>query len=188
MQRVRLRQTGVGKDAEERRAIARKVFASQREGLFEAIKNAPDILFVAAAGNADNDVEFDEDIPSSFDLPNLLIVGAVDQAGDPTDFTSFGKTVQVCANGFEVDSYVPGGQRMKFSGTSMASPAVANLAGKLLALNPKLTPTDLVKLIKKSAERRTSGTHSYLLINPQQAVKMVAATDAPPRPKRDVGR
>ena len=123
-----LEANGIGETADERRELSRKVFKLQRDGLYEAIKGAPDILFVCAAGNADNDVEFDEYIPSSFELPNLLTVGAVDQAGDPTSFTSFGRTVQVYANGFEVDSYVPGGDRMKMSGTSMASPNAANLA------------------------------------------------------------
>lgn len=94
-----LEQNGIGSSAEERREIAREVFAEQRKGLFGAIKNAPDILFVCAAGNEDNNVEFDEYIPSSFDLPNLLVVGAVDQAGDPTTFTSFGRTVEVCTTG-----------------------------------------------------------------------------------------
>ncbi len=164
---------GIGESAEERRELARKVFALQKEGLFEAIKNAPDILFVCAAGNADNDVEFDEYIASSFDLPNLLVAGAVDQAGDPTSFTSSGRTVQVYSNGFEVNSYVPGGKRMKLSGTSMASPNVANLAAKLLAVDPALNPTQLIDLIKKGADRKTAGGMSYLLINPKRTLGML---------------
>ena len=39
---------------------------------------------MTAAGNSDNDVNFDEVIPSSFDLPNMITVGAVDQAGEET--------------------------------------------------------------------------------------------------------
>jgi subtilisin family serine protease len=168
-----LEANGIGASAEERREIARKVFASQKEGLYEAIKNAPDILFVCAAGNADSDVEFDEYIPSSFDLPNLLVVGAVDQSGEPTSFTSFGRTVQVYASGFEVDSYVPGGERMKMSGTSMASPNAANLAAKLLAIDPTLTPPKVIKLIKQGADQKTAGEHSFLLLNPKRTVELL---------------
>ena len=170
---VSLERNGIGKDAEERREIARQVFAQQKAGLYEAIKNAPNVLFVCAAGNADNDVEFDEYIASSFQLPNLITVGAVDQAGDPTSFTSFGRTVQVYANGFEVDSYVPGGKRMQMSGTSMASPNVANLAGKILAVNPDLTPPEVIDLIKKGSDRKTSGDTSYLLMNPKKTLAML---------------
>ena len=168
-----LEANGIGESAEERLAIARRVFASQKEGLYNAIKNAPDILFVCAAGNADNDVEFDEYIASSFELPNLITVGAVDQAGDPTSFTSFGKTVQVYANGFEVESYVPGGARMKFSGTSMAAPNVANLAAKMIAVDPTLTPTKVIELIKKGADRTTAGGTSFLLMNPKKTMDLL---------------
>jgi len=168
-----LEQNGIGDSAEQRRAMAREVFGYQKEGLYEAIKGAPDILFVCAAGNADNDVEFEEHIASSFDLPNLLVVGAVDQAGDPTSFTSFGGTVQVYANGFEVDSYVPGGKRMKMSGTSMASPNVANLAGKILATSPKLTPPQVIALIKKGADMRTTGETALLLMNPKRTLQLM---------------
>ena len=170
-----LEKNGIGASAEERREMARKVFALQKEGLYEAIKNAPDILFVCAAGNADNDVEFDQYIASSFDLPNLLVVGAVDQAGDPTSFTSTGRTVQVYANGFEVESYVPGGKRMKMSGTSMSSPNVANLAAKILAIAPDMTPPEVIKLIKKGADKTTVGPQSFLLMNPENTVKLLRA-------------
>jgi len=85
-------------------------------------------------------VAFNVFVPAAFELPNLLVVGAVDQAGRRTSFTSMGKNVVVYGNGFEVDSFVPGGQRMKMSGTSMASPHVTNLAAKLVALKPQLTP------------------------------------------------
>src|SRR3712207_7914432 len=49
-----------------------------------------------------------------------------------TGFTSLGKSVDIYANGFEVVSYVPGGQRIRLSGTSMSAPQVANAAAKLL--------------------------------------------------------
>lgn len=167
-----LEKNGIGKDADERREIARQVFKLQRDGLFEALQGAPDILFVVAAGNADNDVEFDEDIPSSFDLPNVLVVGAVDQAGEPTGFTSFGRTVRVYANGFEVESYIPGGERMQMSGTSMASPNAANLAGKILAINPKLKPAEVIDLILKGSEQKSSGGKSYRILDPKRTVEL----------------
>jgi subtilisin family serine protease len=165
---------GIGASAEERRALARKVFDLQKNALHLAIKNAPEILFVCAAGNADNDVAFDEYIPSSFDLPNLLTVGAVDQAGEPTSFTSFGPTVQVYANGFEVESFVPGGKRMAMSGTSMASPNAANLAAKLIAAKPELTPPQVIDLIRKGCDERNYGEKKYLLLNPQRSWDLVS--------------
>lgn len=165
-----LEKNGVGGSAEERTKLAREIYAIDRDGLFEALKSAPEILFVVAAGNSDNDVEFDDIMPSSFDLPNVLVVGAVDQAGQPTGFTSVGRTVRVYASGFEVESYVPGGKRLKFSGTSMAAPNVTNLAAKLLAIDPKLTPATVVERILAGATK-SEGERPLLLIHPKQTVE-----------------
>jgi len=142
-----LEANGAGGTAEERKQLAREIFDVDRNGLLAAFQSAPGILFVAAAGNSDNNVKFDDVIPSSFQLPNLITVGAVDQAGEETSFSSFGPMVNVHADGFEVESYIPGGQRLKFSGTSMAAPEVTNLAGKLFALDPALTPESAKALI-----------------------------------------
>ncbi|MEN8008593.1 MAG: S8 family serine peptidase [Candidatus Krumholzibacteriota bacterium] len=147
-----LEANGVGADAEERAAMAKEMIGILKDGLYQAMVDSPDILFVTAAGNDDNDVEFDVVIPSSFNLPNIMVVGALDQAGDPTSFTSGGENVRVYANGFQVESYVPGGETMKMSGTSMASPNVCNLAGKLIARKPELKPAEIVLMIEQGAD------------------------------------
>jgi subtilisin family serine protease len=152
-----LEKNGIGKDATERKALARHYFEIERDALLSALKSAPEILFVCAAGNENSDSGFGEFIPSMFDLPNLLVVGAVDQAGDETSFTSYGKTVSVNADGYHVPSYVPGGMTVKLSGTSMASPNTANLAAKLIALDPKLTPAQTIALIQKGATPSADG-------------------------------
>ncbi len=162
---------GAGDDAEMRAEMARVFFKMGYDSLVEAIASAPEILFIPAAGNSDNTVEFDEIIPSSIDLPNVLVVGAVDQAGDETGFTSFGENVRIHANGFEVESYVPGGDRMKFSGTSMSAPNVTNLAAKLLALDPTLTPEQVIHLILLGAETSEDGRRH--LMHPKRSVEML---------------
>lgn len=159
---------GIGKDAEERKKLARELFQVERDALEQAIASAPDILFVAGAGNEDNDAGFVEYIPAGLQLPNLITAGAVDQAGDETNFSSFGKTVVVHANGKEVDSLFPGGDRARLSGTSMAAPQVTNLAAKLIALDPSLTPARVKELILKGADR--SGR--VVLINPKATLAL----------------
>jgi subtilisin family serine protease len=166
-----LEKNNIGKDATERKAIAAKLFAIERKGLYDAIKSAPGILFVCAAGNSDGDSGFTESIPASFDLPNLLVVGAVDQAGDETSFTSYGKTVLVDADGYHVESRIPGGARVRLSGTSMASPNVANLAGKLIALDPALTPEQTIDLIRRGATATPDGRRHN--IDPKRSVALL---------------
>jgi len=123
------------------------LFDIWKAGISDAVKNAPGTLFVCAAGNSNSDAGFVEQVPASLNLPNLIAVGAVDQAGEETSSTSYGDTVVVHADGYNVESYVPGGTRMKLSGTSMASPNVVNLAAKLIALDPALTPEQVIALI-----------------------------------------
>ena len=163
-----LEKCGIGKSADDRKAIAREYFDGERRALEKAFSSAPEILFVTAAGNSNNDATFSEFIPSSIRLPNLLTVGAVDQAGDEAGFTSYGPTVAVHANGYAVESYVPGGDRLKMSGTSMASPNVANLAAKILAVNAKLKPAEVIAIIKSTAEKTEDGRRN--LVNPAKAV------------------
>jgi subtilisin family serine protease len=165
-----LEQKGAGGTPEERAKLARELFDIGKTALEQAMTSAPEILFVCAAGNSDNDNEFAELIPSGLNVPNMVTVGAIDSSGKPTGFTTFGKNVVLYANGFEVDSYVPGGERMKFSGTSMASPNVANLAGKLVALNPKLSPTEIVQAMKQTGDPLV-GYDGRVIINPKRAVE-----------------
>ncbi len=167
-----LEANNAGGTVEERKALARKIFEIGKTALYESIKNAPEILFITSAGNSDNDVSFEEFIPSSFDLPNIISIGAVDQAGDETSFTSFGK-VDCYANGFEVQSYVPGGDRMAMSGTSMSSPNVTNLAAKLLTVNPELSPSELIDLILQGCDQKQIGDRVVKLVHPKKTLALV---------------
>jgi subtilisin family serine protease len=149
--------TGGGGDPAERKKRAAELYAIWRDAIETAIKGAPNTLFVTAAGNSDSDSSFIADVPSSLQLPNLIAVGAVNQAGDETSFTSYGKAVIVDSDGYNVESYIPGGARLRLSGTSMASPNVVNLAAKLFALDPSLTPAQVVELIRQGATTSEDG-------------------------------
>jgi subtilisin family serine protease len=166
-----LEMNGIGSNSDERAAMAKETIEILHKGFSEAIKSAPGILFIPAAGNADVDVDFVMDIPASIDLPNVLVSGAVDQAGEETGFTSFGKSVDVYASGFEVESYVPGGTVMNLSGTSMSAPAVTNLAAKLIAIDPSLTPEKVKELILKGSDRSQDGR--ILLLNPKKTIGFI---------------
>ena len=166
----------IGKTPDERKKIAREYFEIQKAALTKAFESAPDVLFITAAGNSDEDASFIEDIPAGIVLPNLMTVGAVDKAGDEASFTSYGPTVVVHANGYQVESVIPGGDKLAESGTSMASPQVANLAAKILAVNPKLKPADVIKLIRDTADKTSDGRRT--LVNPRKAILAAGAKSA----------
>jgi subtilisin family serine protease len=164
-----------GKDAATRKAKAEQLYGLWRKAVESTIRNSPDTLFITAAGNSDSDASFLGDVPSSLHLPNLITVGAVNQAGTETSFTSSGETVLVHANGYHVESFVPGGTRAKLSGTSMASPNVVNLAAKLFALDPTLTPAQVIKLIRDGADASADGR--IHLINPKHSAELLKSKD-----------
>src|SRR5208283_3989411 len=168
-----LSKTGGGADPAERKRRADELYSIWREAVEAAIRGAPGTLFVTAAGNSDSNTGFTEDVPSSLRLPNLIAVGAVNQAGDETSFTSYGDSVAVHADGYDVDSQVPGGARLKLSGTSMASPNVVNLAAKLFALDPSLTPEQVIDLIKRGATATEDGRRR--LIDEKRSVALLPA-------------
>lgn len=163
---------GVGNSPEERAELSRKIFAGLRSGLEDAIRSAPEILFVAGSGNEDNDVDFAEYIPAGLRLPNLLTVGAVDNQDRFTDFTTTGSNVVLYANGYRVKSVVPGGQEIEFSGTSMAAPQVTNLVAKILALRPELTPAQVIDLLKAHADP-VPDRPGRLIINPRKTIDAI---------------
>lgn len=158
-------------DPAERKKQVAELFDEFQAALESAIKNAPNTLFVCSAGNSDSDATFIEHLPSAFYLPNLIAVGAVNQAGDETSFTSYGSTVAVDADGFQVESTVPGGGTLRASGTSAASPQVANLAAKLIALDSALTPEQVIDLIKRGATTSEDGRRH--LIDEKRSVALL---------------
>ena len=165
---VELEQCGIGKDVAERKALARRYFDLHLKAVTAAIASLPEVLFVTSAGNSGNDPTFNDAYPSGIVLPNLVSVGAVDKAGDEASFTSYGPTVLLHANGYQVDSYVPGGRRIAFSGTSMASPQVTNLAAKMLAVNPALKPQEVIEILRRTADRSEDGRRT--LVHPARAL------------------
>lgn len=171
-----LTKTSSEKDPVARKKLAQNIFIVWHDAIEDAIKSAPNALFVCAAGNSNSDMGFTEDVPPSLQLPNLIAVGAVDQAGEETSFSSYGSTVAVDADGYQVESYVPGGARLKWSGTSMSSPNVVNLAAKLIALDPSLTPEQTIDLIKRGADQSPDGRRH--LINPKATVALLKAKES----------
>jgi len=114
------------------------------------------ILFVAAAGNAKNDNDVIPFHPASY--PEALAVAALTDAGALASFSNYGlNKVAVAAPGVNVLSTFPTyltqyGGYARISGTSMAAPHVAGLAGLILSVHPNLTLTALRAQIKSTVQ------------------------------------
>ena len=132
-----------------------------------------------AAGNSNQDIVEYEDVPSSIDAPNVLPVGAVDRFGDWATFTNSNpERVRIFDLGVEVDSLIPSGAHVPLSGTSMASPNVANLAAKLFAVDPALTPARAIAAIVDTGEP-IAAPFNGRIAHEQRAIDRVRQARAP---------
>ncbi len=103
------------------------------------------VVIVAAAGNDGAGVGY----PGALDA--VIAVGAMDARGARAYFSSFGDALDVMAPGVSILSTVPNGGYETFTGTSMASPHVAGVAGLLLAQRPLLTNGEVYSILRSSA-------------------------------------
>ena len=123
--------------------------------LEEVIRKAyeNDILFVAAAGNASTNNDRSPHYPSSYNVPNVISVAALDRHDQLASFSNYGaKSVAVAAPGVEILSTWLGNQYEEKSGTSMATPVVSGVAALILSEHPRMSVDELRKKILDSTD------------------------------------
>ncbi|TMM59019.1 peptidase S8 [Maribacter algarum] len=141
-----------------------KAFSPKAEWVYEAIKYAAskDVLIVTGAGNDGNDI----DNPNNPNYPNdhansgteisdnMINVGALEPKYGSSmiaDYSNYGKkNVDVFAPGSAIYSTLPNNKYGFEQGTSMASPAVAGVAALIRSQFPKLTASQVKKIIIES--------------------------------------
>ncbi len=131
------------------------------QSMKDAIDNAgtSNILFVAAAGNEQNDNDTNPCYPSSYDSDNIISVTATDADDDLAWFSNYGKTsVDLGAPGIHIFSTVPmaQGRYASFSGTSMATPHVAGVAAQMAAYSPTLTAAQIKQRMLENTDRSST--------------------------------
>jgi cell wall-associated protease len=112
------------------------------------VTSAPNTLFVIAAGNDGTDNDALPASPANIKMDNTITVAATMDYTKLASFSNYGNTmVEVAAPGVGIESSIPGDMHLTVSGTSQASPFVANIAGQILDQNPALALTDVKKII-----------------------------------------
>ncbi|OLZ40680.1 halolysin [Natrinema saccharevitans] len=103
-------------------------------------------LLVGAAGN---DYGSPVSYPAAYDT--VLAVSSLDEGETLSDFSNVGPKIELAAPGGDVLSTIPFDDYDTFSGTSMASPVVAGVAGLTLSAWPSLSNEDLRTHLKETA-------------------------------------
>jgi subtilisin family serine protease len=138
------------------RIISASWGSTQRSRSLEAVIRKAyenDILFVAAAGNASTDNDRTPHFPSSYDVPNVISVAALDRNDQLASFSNYGvKSVAIAAPGVDILSTWLGNEYEEKSGTSMATPVVSGVAALVLAENPRMSVDDLRKKLLASTD------------------------------------
>jgi len=129
---------------------------------------AAGVVVVAAMGN-----EFEDGNPVEYPaaIADVCAVGASDQLDHRAAFSNTGRHIDLVAPGVSILSTTPtykydDGERNfdAWDGTSMATPHVAGAAALLLATSPELTPAQVIRQLKSSADRvqgAKKGSASY---------------------------
>jgi thermitase len=135
------------------------------EAIVDAIRAG--VVVVVSAGNSGNDARH---YPAASE--GVLAVGAVDQQGYPTSWTTRGSWVQVMAPGYEMalpvgdDGYAPS------KGTAWSCAIASGVVALLLKAHSKLTPAEVMDLVIATGQPvRGSDSADSTIINAHAAVR-----------------
>jgi len=142
------------------------------KGFVDAAKNT---FFVMAAGNDGTDNDELPTSPANVKKQNTITVAATYEYKKLASFSNFGmKMVEVAAPGVGIKSAIPGDEYLMVSGTSQAAPFVANVASRVLDINPKLNFDELKMIIMKTVDRKEyliDKVRSGGIVNPKRALE-----------------
>jgi subtilisin family serine protease len=125
-------------------------------GGVKMVKSAPKTLFVFAAGNDGSDNDRYPTSPTNIRAENVISVAATYEVQFLAPFSNYGATlVDVAAPGMLINSTIPGNVYLKVSGTSQASPYVANIAAQIKTANPALTPGEVKQILMGTVDSKS---------------------------------
>ena len=128
------------------------------QAMADAIRHASrrGSVVVMAAGNAGGD---SPEYPGAHAIEHGIAVGAVQRDGRIAEFSNRAGSQPldyVTAPGVDITSTLPGNRYGRYSGTSMATPHVAGVAGLLKSQNSRLSSSEIEDLITGTTQGRSN--------------------------------
>ena len=118
----------------------------ERDAVAYAVAHGVVVCAAMGNGGAAGPISF----PAAY--PNVVAVGAIDQADHRAGFSQVGPHIDVAAPGVNVLSTVWNNSFTTMSGTSMATPHVAGVAALILSIKPALTSAQCADILRQTAD------------------------------------
>lgn len=137
--------------SEEEQAIIRDHFLLDEQKLWDEvfeIAERSNTVIVQAAGNQRVLAAMDPMKRST----HSIVVGALDENMNKTNFSNFGNEVTVYAPGKNIYSSLPNNEMGRLDGTSMSTPLVSGSIGLIKSYKPDMRAEDIRKAIIRSSE------------------------------------
>ena len=112
------------------------------------------ILFVAASGSSNTNIDKSPHYPASYNTGSVISVAATDRSDALAPFSNYGlKSVQLAAPGKDMLTTGLGNDYEQRSGTSLAAPIVTGVAALALSAHPSLSVDQLRSLLLESVDK-----------------------------------
>merc|ERR1719367_2498808 len=149
-------------------------YSAITEEYYKNLYEKQGILFVAAAGNGGNTNKL---YPASY--PALMSVAAIDSNKNKASFSQYNDQVEISAPGVSVKSSLPDDKYASWSGTSMATPHVAGVAGLLWMYFPECKNYQIRNVLAATAMDLGStdgcdNQYGYGLVQAKDAYELLA--------------
>merc|ERR1719225_1134699 len=148
-------------------------YSSTTDEFYNNLYENEDILFVAAAGNGGSSSKL---YPASY--PALMSVAAIDSNKNKASFSQYNDQVEISAPGVSVKSSLPNDKYAAWSGTSMATPHVAGVAGLLWMYFPDCKAFQIRNVLDATAEDLGDGgcdtKYGHGLVQAKKAYELLA--------------
>jgi len=148
-------------------------YSSVTNEFYNNLYENEDILFVAAAGNGGSGSKL---YPASY--PALMSVAAIDSNKNKASFSQYNDQVEISAPGVGVKSSLPDDKYAAWSGTSMATPHVAGVAGLLWMYFPDCKNYQIRNVLAATAkDLGTDGcdiSYGYGLVQAKKAYELLS--------------
>lgn len=119
------------------------------------------VVVVVAAGNEKSNIDSkiadkaqDSYYPCSYNLSNIICVGAVDQEGNKVASSNWGnRSVHLSAPGEHIKGKLPRNRTGYMTGTSQATALVSGAVALMKSANPDLTPSLIKEILMKTSKK-----------------------------------